>query len=274
MKKIIIISLISLLYSSFAQSNVLILVHGYQGNTQSWELNGINAILETNGWHRGGMFQGSSSGPKLLVHKGQSEKNKVYIVDLPSESPVKVQADIFGGILNTLRQRHKDEPLTIVGHSAGGVVARMSLITNGSKNIKSLITIASPHVGTSRAEQALNLTENHGPLNIAKSFFGGDSYNTLQRSQGLLIDLTRPQPGNMLYWLNNQPHPEINYVSVVRLTAVGFAGDDIVPGYSQDMNNVPALKGKSAVFTTPQNHALTPEDGKTIVRILMQLEGG
>ena len=75
----------------------------------------------------------------------------------------------------------------------------------------------------------------------------------------------------MLFWLNAQPHPDIDYVSVVRTNPVGFAGDDLVPGYSQDMNNIPALKGKSAVFTTPQGHTLEYFDGNTIIQILNQL---
>lgn len=274
MRQNILVILILLFFSTFVHSDVLILVHGYQGNMHSWEQSGINTILEKDDWHRGGLFQGGPSGPKLLVHKGQSEKNKVYIADLPSESPVIIQAHLLSGILNTVRDLHKDEPLIIVGHSAGGVVARMSLITGGSKNVSTLITIASPHIGTTRAEQALDVTGNHGPFNIAKNIFGGSGYDTLKRSQGLLLDLTRPRPGNMLFWLNSQPHPDINYISVVRLDPVGFAGDDLVPGHSQDMNNVPTLKGRSTVFATPQGHTLTPNDGETILQILKQLKSG
>jgi len=265
------ITLSTLFFSSFAHSDVLILVHGYLGSAHSWEQSGINTILEKNNWHRGGLFTAGSNGPQLLTHAGKDKKNKVYVVDLPSESPVMIQANLLTGMLNTVRGLHKDEPLIIVGHSAGGVVARMALITGGSSNASALITIASPHIGTTRAEDALNVTANHGPFNIVKNVFGGSGYNTLQRSKGLLIDLIRPRPGNMLFWLNAQKHPDIDYVSVVRTNPVGFAGDDLVPGYSQDMNNVPALKGKSAVFTTPQGHTLEHYDGDTIVQILKHL---
>ena len=261
-----------LLFSSFSHSDVLVLVHGYQSSSQAWEHTGINTQLESHGWQRGGLFRGGPNGPQLLVHKGQSEKNKVYVVDLPSESPVMIQANILSGMLNAIRDLHSEEAIIIVGHSAGGVVTRMSLITAGSKNVSALITIASPHSGTTRAEQALDVTADHGPFNIMKNVFGGSGYDTLKRSEGLLFDLVRPRPGNMLYWLNVQPQPDIKYVSVVRLNPVGFAGDDMVPGYSQDMNNVPTLKGKSAVFTTPQGHTLHPQDGATIVAILESLK--
>ena len=266
------ITFTSLLFSTIAHSDVLILVHGYLGSSHSWEQTGINSILEKNNWNRGGLFTAGINGPQLLIHAGKDKKNKTYVVDLPSESPVMIQSNLLTGMINTVRALHKDEPLIIVGHSAGGVVARMSLITGGSKNVSALITIASPHIGTTRAEEALNVTADHGPFNVVKNIFGGSGYNTLQRSQGLLIDLIRPRPGNMLFWLNAQAHPNINYVSVIRTNPVGFAGDDLVPGYSQDMNNIPVLKGKSAVFTTPQGHTLEPYDGDTILQILKQLE--
>jgi len=261
----------SLLYSSWACADVLVLVHGYQGSSMSWEQSGINKILEANDWKRGGIFQGSPNGPQLLTHENSAAKNKVYVVDLPSESPVKIQADLLNLMLDTIRERHENESIIIAAHSAGGVVSRMNLITGNNKNIAALITIASPHNGTDRAEQALDVTADHGPFNIVKNMFGGSDYNMLQRSQGLLFDLIRPRPGNMLYWLNTQKHPDIKYVSVVRLNSFGFAGDDIVPGYSQDMNNVPALKGKSTVYVSAKGHALSPLDGDTLIQIIKSL---
>lgn len=266
-------ALLMTFFSSAASADVLVLVHGYLGSANSWEASGINAILEQNGWNRGGVFKGSLAGPQLLTHAGKEKTNKTYVVDLPSQSPVMIQANLLSGMLNTIRSLHPGEKLFVVGHSAGGVVARMSMITAGSQNISALVTIASPHIGTTRAEDALNVTGNHGPFNIVKNVFGGSGYDTLKHSRGLLIDLIRPRPGNMLYWLNAQQHPDIDYVSVVRTNPVGFAGDDLVPGFSQDMNNVPVLKGKSQVFTTPQGHTLVPYDGHTIVQILKQLNG-
>ena len=109
-------------------------------------------------------------------------------------------------------------------------------------------------------KQALNITDNHGPFNVVKRFFGGSGYDALKESRILLQDLLYPRPGSLLYWLNAQPHPDIEYISVVRMRPDGFAGDHIVPGFSQDMNNVPALQGKSRVIATPTTHFLTPMD--------------
>lgn len=266
-----ILSIISFLTATTIQADVLVLVHGYLAGAETWELSGINRVLEENDWKRGGLFTLTPSGPQLLETKDTTAVNKVYVVDLPSDAPVIVQSDLFIGMLNTIRQRQPGEALIIVGHSAGGVVARMSLVRGSTENVTALITIASPHAGTTRAEQAINATNESGPFGIVKSVFGGTGYDTLKHSRGLLFDLTRPYPGNMLYWLNSQKHPDIHYYSVVRLNPVGFAGDDLVPGYSQDMNNVPALQSHSSVITTPSGHTLVTQDAHTILDIINQL---
>jgi len=83
-----------------------------------------------------------------------------------------------------------------------------------------------------------------------------------------MIDLRHPQPGNMLYWLNSQPHPNIHYASIIRLNNDGATGDYYVPGFSQNMNNVPPLQGKSSTFTTPTTHFLVRQDAQTILSII------
>lgn len=261
-----------LLATTTLQADVLVLVHGYHANANTWEHSGINKVLEANGWKRGGLFTRSPTGPQLLETRDKDATNKVYVVDLPSEAPVIVQSDLLSDMLNTIRQRQPDEPLIIVGHSVGGVVARMSLVRAGGENITALITIASPHTGTTRAEQAIDATNEFGPFGMVKNMFGGRRYDALKRSRGLLFDVTRPYPGNMLYWLNSQKHPDIRYYSVVRLNPVGLAGDNLVPGYSQDMNNIPALRSHCSVIITPAGHALVMQDAKTILDILDQLK--
>ena len=256
-----------------ARADILVLVHGYLGSADSWEASGINSLLDANGWKRGGLV---SSAPgtvaPVLLGPGKDASNKVYVVDLPAEAPIVIQTDQFLGMLATIQTMHPGESLIIVGHSAGGIVARTALVRGGIPNVKALITIASPHVGTTRANQAIEATDDSGLFGSVKSFFGGSGYDTLRRSRGLLFDLAHPQPGSLLYWLNAQQHPDIRYVSVVRLNPVGFAGDELVPGYSQDMNNVPTIQGKSSVIITPAGHTLVAQDANTLLQILNQLE--
>ena len=267
--KIIQASLLLLIFISIqAHADIMLLVHGYLGDATSWEESGINSELHQQGWARAGMFQGSPYGPQLFITESKTAENRVYAATLPSETPVMIQADILKNIIDIVQQNHKDEKIILVGHSAGGVVARMALIRHQLKNIKALITIASPHIGTGRADQALDITANHGPFNIVKSFVGGDGYDALKHSRGLMVDLRHPQPGNMLYWLNSQPHPDIHYASIIRLNNNGASGDYYVPGFSQNMNNVPALLGRSSTYTTPTSHFLVQQDATTILSII------
>ncbi|MBT8439446.1 MAG: alpha/beta fold hydrolase [Gammaproteobacteria bacterium] len=254
-----------------AQADIMLLIHGYLGDAGSWEESGINTELHKRGWARAGIFQGSVMGPQLFVTENSTSstiKNRVYVATLPSELPIMIQADVLKNIIDIIRQSHAEEDIILVGHSAGGVVARMALIRHQLDKVSALITIASPHIGTGRADQALDITANHGPFNMVKSFVGGSGYNALKHSRGLMIDLRYPQPGNMLYWLNSQPHPDIHYASIIRLYNNGVTGDEYVPGFSQNMNNVPALQGRSSTVTTPTSHFLTPQDADTILTII------
>ncbi len=272
MKRIQLLISLLLFLSAPVQADVMLLIHGYLGDANSWEKSGINDELGTNGWARAGMFRGSPQGPVLYVTDHKDAKNLVYVATLPSQAPVMVQADVLKNIIDIIQKKHPNEKLILVGHSAGGVVARMALVRHRLKNIKALITIASPHIGTGRADQALDITANHGPFNMVKSFVGGSDYDALKHSRGLMIDLRRPEPGNMLYWLNSQPHPDITYASIIRLNNNGATGDYYVPGYSQNMNNVPALQGRSSTFTTPTSHFLVRQDADTIISIINHIK--
>ncbi len=264
-----IIHFILLLFISLpAQAEIMLLIHGYLGDASSWEKSGINEELHQQGWLRAGMFRGSPQGPKLFITEHTKSENLVYVAELPSDRPVSIQADVLFNIIEIIRQNHPKQQLILVGHSAGGVVARMTLIRHKLKNIHALITIAAPHVGTGRADQVLDITANHGPFNMIKSFVGGRDYDALKNSRGLMVDLRYPQPGNMLYWLNSQMHPKIHYASIIRLNNGGNSGDYYVPGFSQNMNNVPALQGQSSTFTAPTSHFLVRQDANTVLSII------
>ncbi len=99
------------------------------------------------------------------------------------------------------------------------------------------------------------------------SLSGGRTYHTVKQSWPVLLDLAPAQPGTTLYWLNGQPHPAIEYVSIVRNAPYGI-GDGIVPAYSQDMNNLPRLRGRARSIPLSADHLLGPQDGKLLAQIL------
>ena len=264
--------LVTGLLAQSARADVLVLIHGYLGGAYSWDESGVTAVLQQHDWQRAGVYVAGPAGVQLIPAAGMQAKRKIYAVDLPSEAPVLVQVYQLHQILGAISQTHKDEPMVLVGHSAGGIVARVALVRGNYDNVKALITIASPHLGTSRAEQALDATDIPFPLSMVTDFFGGGAYDTAMRSRSLYVDLVRPQPGTLLYWLNAQAHPDIEYFSIVRGPSQAGWGDYIVPTYSQDMNNVPALQGRSSLVNVPVSHGLEPIDGSAIVSLLSDLK--
>ncbi len=180
----------------------------------------------------------------------------LYTVTLPSEAPLPVQAQWLDDYLGHLKIKHPDNDIFLVGHSAGGVVARLATVYS-QLPIKGLLTIASPHLGTDAAEFSAWLANT--PFSWIAPFMG---LNTINRSESLYWDLVREHPSTPLFALNRRPHPKINYTVILRLQ------DSLVPTYSQDMNNILALAGKIHVITSPGKHKLRPADGPVIAQIL------
>jgi len=250
------------------RADVLLLVHGYLGGAYSWDNSGITTLLQQRGWQRAGVYVADPAGVRLVPAAGMQANRRFYTADLDSEAPMRIQVMQLQSILKAIEQANPGEPLDIVGHSAGGVAARAALVLGSGRNVRTLITIASPHLGTVRAEQALDATDIPFPFSMVTDFFGGETYHIARRSRSLYFDLVRPRPGTFLYWLNAQPHPDIRYISVVRAGTGAGWGDYVVPAYSQDMNNVPVLHGKSSVVTIPAQHGLEPADGKVMLDML------
>lgn len=267
------IALLVLVFSSqWANADVMVLVHGYLGDAHSWQRAGIVPQLNQAGWQHAGNLGFSYNGLHSEYFTDKAANKRYYTVQLPYKAPAMHQADWLQAMLGTIEARHPDEKITIIGHSAGGVIARLAIVRHGQGQVNRLITIAAPHLGTDKAIQALNATNNGGMFGFLKEWvvrdnIGDGLYNTVQQSRGILVDLLPPRPGTMLFWLNQQAHPDISYVSIIR--AQGYQSRDlVVPPISQDMNRIYALAGKSQVVLSAQGHELTPQDGKLLLDLL------
>lgn len=167
-----------------------------------------------------------------------------------------------------VRQRHAGERLFLVGHSAGGVLGRYYMVSYPESRIAALITIASPHRGTHSAD--LGRLAADSPLGWLGLFTGDD---TLYLSQGLYRDLGSDPPSPFLLWLNRQPHPGGRYISVIREGEwLPLLGELAVPVSSQDMNGIPALRGRSEVIRSAFGHGLVSADGLLLLRLLERLD--
>ena len=260
--------LAAFMVSSMVQADIVVQIHGYLGSASSWDYSGINSELNKKGWHKAGNVFMTPHGAMMTQFPESSGQKPIYSVELPSKTPIMVQANILEQMIQDLQKRHPDENITLIGHSAGGIVARLKLVKFGPGNVNRLITIASPHLGTGLAVYALNETSDMLPIKFIKDIFGGSVYDTARSSKGLLVDLVPVRPGSFLDWLNHQPHPDIEYISIIRGQDYLRSGDSIVPGFSQDMNQVPALGGRSKVYFVPTSHYLNPLDGNYLTTLL------
>jgi pimeloyl-ACP methyl ester carboxylesterase len=229
------------------RADVLVLVHGYMSDASTWEANGVTQVLAANGWRPAGMLVAGPQGVLMPTVSAQPvAADRTYSVNLPAAAPLQLQAMHLAPVVAALRQNYPGDRLILAGHSAGGVVARMLVIGNNPYGVDTLVTIASPNLGTARAAQGLDVVDSKpffcpGPgIRFLKSLVGGRAYDYLEHSRGALIE-------------RGTPHG---------------AGDSIVPAYSQDMNNVPALRGRVTTLFSPAGHGLNPADGQLLAELL------
>lgn len=272
-------ALLTLGLTNIASAEVLVLIHGYMGSPMSWEDSRINDILDRNGWPRGGVIVPDTrkfyAAPPSRRNPGKS-KNISYVIDMPWMRPLDEQANYVDVAMAQVRKMRPNEKITLIGHSAGALAARLWLVQKNPPEVKRLISIAAPNLGTQRAVDALKLTNpKFGPLDAVRNMFGGKLYNTVRRSRELVYDFTPPSERNpnILYWLNQQPHPDIEYISIVREDRRGTDRDWLISADSQDLNNVPVLRGKSKTYIVPQKHPLNPEDGYLLASVLSAKAG-
>ena len=251
-----------------ASAENIVLIQGYLGGSQNWRDSGITSVLQKHGWEYGGHLHMRHGDIAVGAAEARGSK-RFFTLDLPTEAPLMNQLKPLERYLDDLRRRHPDSAQILVGHSAGGVLGRLYMVRHPKAGITGLITIASPHRGTESAE--IGLMAGQSPLSWMGSMLGID---TLSRSQGLYHDLMRENPNNLLGWLNYQRHPPAMYVSVVRGRGdeTFGLGDVIVPAWSQDMNQVYALRGRARTITVQGAHALRSEDGQLLVHILNELQ--
>ncbi|QEP42425.1 alpha/beta fold hydrolase [Ectothiorhodospiraceae bacterium BW-2] len=244
------------------RAEVLLLLPGYHERALEWHYRGASAALLANGWSDGGILLATADGVKQLAapQPPAAQQPLLFVAELPTEAPLELQMQVLAAQIGWIKQRYPGEKLHLAGHSAGGVVARLFMVRYPNQSVASLTTISSPHLGTALAEAGRAAADS--PLSPILPFLGAQSLN---RSEGLMRDLSRESRGNILFWLNRQPHPESRYLSIVRAKS-----DWVVSKVSQNMNFVPALAQRSDVIFTAGDHNLTPHDGDILLRFLSQ----
>lgn len=246
-------------------ADTVVLLHGYLGSSVEWQRSKIIQQLDSSSWQDAGVLNIQNDRVLSSQEKTNSTR-RTYRVNLTSEQSIDAQAEQLDQYIEYVRHHHPDQQIILVGHSAGGVVARLYMVKNQSDDLRALVTIASPHLGTQNAEYAQTISEN-----ILSWVEGVPGAEKLYRSQGLFFDLIPGRSDNLIAWLNVQKHPSARYYSIVREETDGAIRDFIVPSWSQDMNEVFALRGLSETYTVKSLHSLTSKDGEILKSILFDL---
>ena len=266
MKKILLILLWTLI-PAVLSAKTLVLIHGYGEDGMVWRNQAVTLPLLQNNWLDGGTLTMRPDGiQKYLLSKSiPLKRNVFYTVELPWARSIDQQAQFLSHYIAEI-YANRSQTISLVGHSNGGLVARYMLVKQLNVPINTLISIASPHLGSPLAQLA-NLAHKT-PLNELSQLAG----NTLLDDSNQLFKQLRPEkPHNFLYWLNHQPHPDILYLSIIRANTslLPQKFDYIVPPYSQNMNKVFALRNKSATFSINKNHSLNSTDGRLINEFIL-----
>ncbi len=239
-----------------ALADAVIFVPGYLSYGHSFRHHGVTQPLLADGWEDGGNWVLTAHGPRP-DRPPRGGVDRFYTVELPNEAPLSIQLGHLVTYVEAIARLHEGEPLTLVGHSAGGVLARYLMVSRPDLPVVRLITIASPHAGSQMAEIAAHLGET--PLGALGPMLGMQRFN---HALPLYRDLSPAYPGTLLDWLNRSPHPPADYISVIRLD------DPFIERWSQDMNYVPALAGRSRMIASRGGHGLEYHDGLLLVRLL------
>ncbi|HIJ21789.1 MAG: alpha/beta fold hydrolase [Gammaproteobacteria bacterium] len=260
-------------FNNIANAEIAILLHGLLGSSNSWERSGAADALQQSGWERAGYIRGGGPNGVLLAQPLRTNRgNRIfYLVDFPTLIPLEQQSDLLEKMITRISNNHPDEPIYLVGHSAGGIVARMVVVHNRIPAIKGLFTIASPHLGSPYADLAYDLATLPYPLRLLPKIVANKKYKALRRSRTMIKGLSLAKPGTLLHWLNLQPHPDIHYYSIIRRQPPSKVKDALVPYWSQDMNNIPAIRRRGTTLSTHASHTISYEDGILLGQLLNQL---
>lgn len=249
------------LSSMVAKAETLVLIPGFQEQGMAWRQQQVTSTLQSSGWVDGGNLALTPHGIVNSTRLAKRPKKVLYTLELPNQLSITHQAAALDQYLNILAAQRR-EPLSLVGHSAGGLVGRYWLVNLHSVPVDTLITIATPHTGTPWAD--LSEVAINTPLAEFAAGMGID----LPSSKQLYRELREERPGTFLHWLNHQPHPAIRYVSIVRRSKRPESMDLVVPSHSQNMDNVFSLKGHTETVFSEGRHFVNANDGYRIAKIM------
>jgi len=130
--------------------------------------------------------------------------------------PIHVAVEELAEVMDRIQELFPERPVAFIGHSRGGLVARKFMERKNSR-IKALITIASPHAGSSLSKVGKYLSPLQASVkNILPKETHGTVARTLKRVHDLIEGnaLKELMPGSDFFRrLKDSPSKAIEYIS-------------------------------------------------------------
>jgi pimeloyl-ACP methyl ester carboxylesterase len=209
--------------------------------------------------------------------------------------PIQLAIDELKTALSRVRNKWPDKPVYLVGHSRGGLIARCYLLEKGKNDIAGLVTICSPHSGTSMAKfsrylkpvgiflekiipgkSKIVITKALGRLS---SFLQSPAIEELTPDAGFIASLAKPLPKELRKLSFGGTNPSL-FQLVVRLPADKYkiikfpdmlAGavpsehlpKELTPGFGDALVSAESAKlTGSRHYDFPDNHVRAAYDKK------------
>jgi triacylglycerol lipase len=121
-------------------------------------------------------YGGSTSSLQALAGQLTTEGRDATVVDLPGggTGDLEASAEALGEAVTAALARTGEESVDVVGYSAGGLVARLWVADGNAASVRRVLTLGSPHHGTSLADLAGSLAPGQCPAACRQMTTGSD----------------------------------------------------------------------------------------------------
>ena len=185
-----------------------------------------------------------------------------------SQQSVGTSADRLADLLQSVAIAQPGVPIDVVGHSQGGVVARLAVERSGAENrlpseVETLVTVSSPQPGAPLATGVVALGGTPGGAAALSQVRAAGMADELDNRMPALTDLA--ETSATMDELHSRPMP-----SGVRFVTIGGSGDLVVPGSSAGDSSadasiiLPTAIGKEAHGSLPSTPEATREIGLAV----------
>jgi triacylglycerol lipase len=121
-------------------------------------------------------YGGSTSSLRTLADRLTAAGRDATVVEVPGEGTgdLNASADVLAAAADEALQRTGADSVDVVGYSAGGIIARLWAADGGAKQARRIVTLGSPHHGTTVADLAARLLPADCPEGCRQLTTGSD----------------------------------------------------------------------------------------------------